>query len=300
MPEKPFVTQLAEDLAKDTCSLSESMRKARLAAHRLGVQGVSKWIDAELKGYGPADELPSYRQKQGLLQGYNPYHGWQPVMSEDREFIKKISRAPIGSPIAVIESDVRTADDGKILEFSLPPETRNAFSLMLNVPTNVRLLLPPSTPLDILEAVRNLLTDWCLELEKSGVLGEGLTFGDLERAAAPGATERFVVNNYGTIGNIVGEASQTAVSANVLTTEMLSSVKALTQQVSASSSLLPAEIRSTVTTINSELAAEADKTKPDSSRLRELGASLRKVTESATGNLAAQGILTMLRSIFGA
>lgn len=299
MPDKPFVTQLAEDLARDTYSLSESLRKARLAASRLQLQNVSKWMDAELKGYGPTDELPLYRQKEGLLQGYNPYHGWQPIMSEDREFIKKVSRAPIGSPIAVLENDVRKSTGKEVLEFGLPSEMRNALSSMLSMPTSVRLLLPPSTPLDILEAVRNLLTDWCLELERAGILGEGLSFGDNEKVAAPKATERFVVNNYGTIGNIVGEADRSTVSANLASDETVAAIKALTKQIKDSIDLLPPAVQSSVSRISTELATEADKIPPNPGRLQELGASLRKVTESATGNLAAQGILSLARAIFG-
>ncbi len=145
-----------------------------------------------------------------------------------------------------------------------------------------------------------MLTDWCLELERSRIFGEGLSFGEAEMAAAPKATQRFIVNNYGTIGNIVGEADHSEISASLTTSEALSSIKSLTQQIAVSLDSLPEAIRSSVSELSADLAAEASKSKPDPKRLTELGASLRKITESATGNITAQGILALLRAVFGA
>jgi AbiTii len=295
MGERPFISALLEDLSSDSASLTESLRKARVAAARLKLDNIAAWIDLELKGYADTAELPAYRMKEGLLQGYNPYHGWQPIQSHDRDFLEKMSKAPIGSPIGVIEKDARNTPEH--LEFALPATTRSALSSCLNIPTSVRLWLSPNAPLEIVEAVKNLLTDWCLELERSGVTGEGLTFGDADREKAPKATERFVVHNYGSIGNIVGHSEQSAIVSNALTQEQLDALRNLCIQVSNAESLLPDAIRDDLAKANTDLAAELNEPSPKPGRIAELLASLRTIAEGATGNLAAQGILALLRGI---
>ncbi len=297
MADKPFISGLLEDLARDDVSLTECLRKARLAAARLKLDNIAEWIDLELKGYGATANLPAYRLKEGLPLAYNPYHGWQPIQSADREFLEKISKAPIGSPIGVIENDARRKPGH--LEFGLPAAVRSAISQSLNFPASVRLWLSPNTPLEIVEAVRNLLTDWCLELERSGIIGEGLAFGEADQRAAPSATDRFVVHNYGSIGNIVGHAEQSTVVGSSFAPEQLTSLRRLTAQISQSAPLLPEGIRSELEGVNTQLSTELKAPQPDGSRVKELVSSLRKIAESATGNLAAQGILTLLRAIVG-
>lgn len=297
MSGRPFTSVLMDDLARESVSLTESLRKARLACFRLKLSDVGRWIDLELKGYEETVDLPTYRQKRGLLQAYNPYHGWQPVLSHDKDFIDKLSSAPIGSSIGVLERQAR--DPGEFMEFALSAGQRTALSNLLEFQTNVRLAIPPTTPLEILEAVRNLLTDWCFELERSGVTGEGLVFQAEDERMAPKATERFVVNNYGTIGNVVGNAHHSELNAGDLSAVQLESLAELSKSIEISLASLPSELQSKLKSINLELAAEIEKSSPNSALLAELGGSLRKVAESAAGNLTAQGILAALRSIFG-
>jgi hypothetical protein len=51
------------DLATDSSArLSDVLRKAKVLAARLGNQAFKQWVDRELNGYKPNDELPPYRK----------------------------------------------------------------------------------------------------------------------------------------------------------------------------------------------------------------------------------------------
>ena len=296
MRPKSFVSQILEDLVKDSTSLSEVMLRCRIVASRLGLDEMGSWIDRELKGYGEVAEVPPYRTKQGLPQAYNPYHGWQPIMSKDKDFLSTISKAPIGSPISIIERDAKNSCKQSQIEFGWSAEHRNILSSMLDFNTNVRLLLNPSAPLEIYETVRQLLIDWLLELEKAGVAADDAVASQSELQAAPTATDRFIVNNYGTVANLIGIANQSSQSAT-LTAQGLADLGRLAQQVIQNSDLLPAEIRQEALSASKDISDELARPSPNQHRLKEASASLRKVAESATGNLLAQGILAVLRSL---
>lgn len=292
------IPQLANELALGKATVTECLRKARLIASRLQLEVTGDWIEKELRGYKSGDTVPPYREVAGELQGLNPYYGWQPVLFEDPKNAEVFSKMPIGSPFATIEADVRN-DNSAGYEFGLSSEQKSVFSKALPRRVAIRVVLPPPTPRIIVEAVRELLTDWCLELERAGILGEGLEFSEPEKAAAVAANNQFIIQ-HSVVGNLVGAASSSTVSSSSVGQIEINALKDLIERIRESLDGLPKEDRPMVSEIADKLALEADQPHPDVGIIGEYLASLRNVAEGAAGNLTAHGILVGVRAIVGA
>ena len=69
----------------------------------------------------------------------------------------------------------------------------------LGVPLQATRRLSRSAVVGIIDAVRNMVLDWCLQLEEDGILGEGLVFTAKEKAAA--AQSNYVINYNGPVAH---------------------------------------------------------------------------------------------------
>ncbi len=75
-----LVTNFQKDILNSKKSVTEILRTAKLISAKLGLTDISALIDAELNGYKPGAEAPSYRVlRGGTLQLFNPYRGWLPA-----------------------------------------------------------------------------------------------------------------------------------------------------------------------------------------------------------------------------
>jgi hypothetical protein len=70
------------------------------------------------------------------------------------------------------------------LEFPFDPETELNLMKRLHVPLRTTRHVSGASVSGILHAVRNMVLEWCLQLEKDGILGEGLVFSAKEKEAA--------------------------------------------------------------------------------------------------------------------
>jgi len=122
---------------------------------------------------------------------------------EDIKSQNILSERAIGQPIGELE-DISLRAKNDALQIPLPPEIirkyfANSESYRLGmVPT---LLVGRASVVGILEAVRNKILAWSLELEKNGILGEGITFSQKEVQKASHVT--FNIGNFsGVLGDI--------------------------------------------------------------------------------------------------
>lgn len=100
----PLILQIQADTLDSKASLTDALRKAKLACSKLGLTEFGKWIDKEMDGYVDAtvDDLPEYRKLYGTPEGFNPYHGWRPIVFETSATLRAFSLAPISSSIPSI------------------------------------------------------------------------------------------------------------------------------------------------------------------------------------------------------
>lgn len=296
----PIVRKLQGDAINEDISVSSLLRKAKVIATKLDLKDALVWIDRELDGYMglSTEELPSYRRLTGDLEAFNPYRGWQPVHFHNTETARVCSQAPIAPAIEVLEKDLKDGCEG-CFEFNLPPEIKSHLISILKTPTDVRLKLSYGEIYNIVCTVRNLILDWSLELEKAGILGDDMEFSQEDKREAAPVTQHFFAQNIGVVGNVTDQAHVTNHQSAAIGVDLdLTAVKDFVKQARQALSLIPETMRnqleSTVLSLDEELAED----KPNEAKLRKLLQSAKSICEGAAGNLAAQGIIGLLKGLF--
>lgn len=202
------MTSLVLELQRAAMSPAEKVadvvRKASVVATKLGLSAFKEWCESELNGYGDK-AVPRYRSVRGQLKAFNPYNGWIPVMIFDGDIMERLSSREIGQSIGELQHLYETRSDDSNLQIPLPHEWiqkifKNSPEYRLGmIPT---LLVGHAQLYGILEAVRNRILEWSLELEAKGVFGEGLTFTKDEVTKAS-----HVVYNIGAFSGVLGNVS---------------------------------------------------------------------------------------------
>jgi hypothetical protein len=75
-----LVDQLQSAALDRNVPVEDLLRRAKVVATKLESHQFLSWIDREMKGYGPDDPVPEYRELSGIVEAWNPYHGWQAVI----------------------------------------------------------------------------------------------------------------------------------------------------------------------------------------------------------------------------
>src|SRR5260221_5003326 len=194
-----LVLEIQRDALDKDVPVTTLLRKVRLAAAKLQLTTVEEWVGHELNGY--SGELPPYRRTRGTPTLWNPFHGWQPI-GGDAAFLEIASEVQISESIASIESGLKAKPTGGSIYMPYSPKQLGALSNLVgqNV-ARAGVDFSSGTLAHIVDAVRNLVLDWAIELEKKGVVGEGMTFSPNEKKIA--ATNP-VAFHIGTITNFAG------------------------------------------------------------------------------------------------
>jgi hypothetical protein len=176
---KSLVHELQQEAMNPNSRLSDILRKALVVASKLKVDEFKIWIESEMKGYPKAEDIPFYRRVNGSVKAWNPYNGWIPVIVQDSRINDLISNRSIGQPISELESLCHQKDEGEALQVPLPHDwimklfSKSEEYRLGMVPT---LIIDKSKLIGILDAVRNEILNWILELESQGILGDGMSF----------------------------------------------------------------------------------------------------------------------------
>jgi hypothetical protein len=199
-------------------------------------------VTVELNGYmhKSSEEVPEYRKPHGTPEAFSPYQGWLPIQFHSSEQEKGFSLAVIGMTIPAIEESLRTASASPGGEFSFPypPEVQKAICRSLSWgDSTLRIRLSVSQATNILNAVRNILLDWTMEMEKQGILGTDLSFTQQERSTSAEVTAQTVTYfHIGQVGALVQRAEQSVVQGGIdstlnLTQDAREALKAVTGAV---------------------------------------------------------------------
>jgi AbiTii len=180
------------------------LRKAKVVASKLNLTDVVQWLDFEAGGY-PGDDgtIPNYRKIRGVVEGLNPVRGWMRVQFEDPQVEELASTCKTRQPIAELEALLKGSGT---LRFAAAPTVGRDLEYAIDS----RLSVSQSQIYRVLEAVRDRVLDWTLELERAGVTGDGLSFSpeEVHRAAEPSIHLNVeTMNMTGNIGNISGRAT---------------------------------------------------------------------------------------------
>lgn len=192
----PIVASLVANFQKDVLDSSKSvtdiLRTAKVISAKLGLNDIEEWIAAELNGYPDLDleSLPSYRSVDGTLQVQNPYHGWMMVTGE-----------PAPPPMTFPSSISQIEEFSKQETVYISPRIRLPVSPPVYESLPQRVVFSGIVFKGMIEAVRDRLLDWSLELEQRGVTGENMSFDQQEKQAAQ--SQIFNIQHFkGVLGNV--------------------------------------------------------------------------------------------------
>ncbi len=295
-----IVIELQRDALDKSIRTSDLLRKALLVARKLKITDLESWVLSELNGYSDTDiaSFPAYRWVSGEIKSFNPYNGmWMPIIFSvsEADVHHALTRRPCGQAIAEIENLISTTKEGKL---SMPYSSNVQAKLikagdLMSPPV---LIVSESRLHGIVDAVRTTILNWALKLEESGINGENLSFSDEDRKMASK-----IVFNIGSMSNSQIQA-ETLHSQQLLINASLDPKVILDFVTKARMSLPELQLEDTQKKeLGSELdtlEAQAKSPKPKSNILHESLKSVRTILEGAAGRLAAEGLITVIKSMF--
>lgn len=207
-----------------TVSISDLLRRVKLAAVKLNLQDAVEWVDLELKGYAGIEDndVPQYRYAHGRLMEVSQHWGTKPALGDPKTiaFLSFIILKESISSLAELSKS-----DGKL---AMPVDAdiqANIFKAVGGYNRSLHVEFDKSVPIAIMSRVRDLVLDWACALEKQGILGEGISFSMEEKKKAEQAAQSVTIN-YGHIhnGDTHGNQNKTVIastdnSVNTITTE---------------------------------------------------------------------------------
>jgi len=203
--------------------ISVVLRKCKVLAARLGNEAFKKWVDQELNGYQNKDTLPDYRILYVNSKGdfIGPFgsalkNADIPLACIPKKYREGLDKSYCMQPIAAYVSLLKTAD-GDNLQEQWSPEL--VALVGRNIYENVNCLsawklIPNTSILSIVEAVRNRILDFVVEIEH-----EAPDAGEASPATQPISQEKvtqvFNTTIYGSVGNIAEGSQQVTQTAIV-------------------------------------------------------------------------------------
>lgn len=293
-----LVHELQRDALDPKVSVSDLLRKALVVSRKLSIPDIQEWLSYELNGYPPNDDvIPDYREVRGSPKVWNPYHGWQPIIFQDNETADIISTKKNSQAIGELD-DLVSREESRQFQMEFPNEIHNALISMMDVPMQPTLMIPRTAIIGILDAVRNKVLDWALELESNGVIGEGMSFTEKEKQAAHSVTYQ-VTNNIGSMTNSQLQQDSPNSSQSLSVNDDLSQVARFIETLKGQLEGLQLEqnqkeeLNAEVVTIESQLSSP----KPKPVIVKESLKSIRSVLEGVTGSLIASGLVAQLTAL---
>lgn len=298
MVENSLVLDIQKDATSGSASVASLLRKAKAAAVKLNITEISNWLDRELNGYtdiAPVD-LPEYRKLRGFPRFHNPMYGWRPIHFHDRETDEIFSYAYVFQSIGTLEDTLETMNRNSMLAVPYDHRRRNKLLQMLEIQTECTIMINPADATNIIDAVRNQILTWSLDLERNGILGEGFAFSETERRQAQPVAHTFYAQNIG----VVGDASRGANISNTQSANIdinIEEVDRIISQIRQNEQFLPDDLRETILSLLEEIECERRSDAQSPHKIRNILSRMKGICETATSNLAVQGIVSVIQRI---
>ncbi|MCJ8352306.1 hypothetical protein [Moritella sp.] len=295
-----LVLELQREALDRNVLVSDLLRKALVVSKKLAISEIGTWIKNELAGYYTSDEesIPDYRNVRGEVSVYDPYQGcWQPLNVGTSELENILSIRKINQPVGELDSLV---NDHKEICLQVPfnQSVKNTLMKRMNVQLNPTLIVPQTAVVGILEAIRNEILNWSLDLESRDILGNGMSFSKEEKQAAS-QTNYHVTNHIGSMQNSQLQQDSAGASQTLNVTQPKADVSAFIEELKASMHDLglnkddTAELEAEVFTIEHQLGSP----KPKNIIINESLKSARSIMEGITGSVLATGLLAQLTAL---
>lgn len=290
-----LISEIQRGCLDDGVSVESLLRRVKLAATKLDLGQLETWVDNELNGYSRG-ELPEHRKLHGQPAAWNPYNGWIPIQTADEFMTDLLSTARVAQSIGSLRDLVSREGNG-LYHFPIPTEIVNEINKLMNIQTpRMVVQIPRGGIVGILDFVRNKVLDWSIEMERSGVLGDGFTFNATEVESAKTVMTTF---NIGSIGNFAGNMGDGNISGDIaLTDASVADIRDKMEQLrDVAPQLIEAGANSNLPNVIDAVIVETEQSSPDRARLRGLLHDVRAAMAGAAGNLTAEGAIALVGGI---
>jgi len=273
-------------------SVSGLLRKALVVATKLKLKDFETWVAGELEGFPTDVEVPRHRVLRGELRMERLRTGWTPVRFQSAEERDLVSMIPIRESTSEIEALVaHVSGSDKNLTFPVPACVQSLLDDQHQVPVRALLFVSPTSLIGALDAVRNQLLRWSLQLEAQGIMGEGLTFTAQEVRAAQSI---HVTNNFSHVQNAQVQTNSTGtLEMTVADQGQLRAVINLLDAANNEIAGLPKEDRERLDRDLESLKLQLESGTPKRSIVRASMASIRAILEQTAGSFAGAVLAKM-------
>jgi hypothetical protein len=293
-----LIEEIQRDAFDHKIRVSALLRKVKAAASKLNLPPTEDWVEQELNGYRGISKLPEYRVVHGSPKALNPYNGWIPIVLGDEELDAIVSTCHVAQSIASIES-LLEKNETNFVQFPLPPKMIVHLNSLMDIRLGTMAVHVSTSQVDgLLDAVRNVVLEWALKLEKAGITGEGMSFNPKEKQIAAAST----TFNIGSIGSMVGNLGSNNVSGDINASDIvIDEVRFLVDQLEPHVNSLKAVGVNAKLLESSlvELKKQTQSGSPDQSKIKDALSDLRNALSGAMGSLVASGALALIAKIFG-
>jgi hypothetical protein len=207
-----LVIELQKDCLNSKVSLTELLRKARFIAQKLDIAEMIDFCTNELEGYTKS-AVPKYRWILVTYKFFNPYGGWSPFELPSTGLLSKLLKRPMQLSIGEMEQFLQSSED--VMTMGVPAEVQTKLCEWSNLPIQfeIKSFFSKTQFAKIFDSVKNKVSDWAIDLERKGILGDEYQFTEQEKRKASDMT---VINNYGNINgsNFVGSATNSMLNVN--------------------------------------------------------------------------------------
>lgn len=289
-----IVLELQRELLNKNCDILQMLRRAHVIAFKLNLSDFDVWIQNELNGYKKECDLPNYRKLKGELKAKNPVRGWIPVVIVDKNLEAIFNEVPIYESISYLLDVDKRSQDG-YFHFLCSAKAAIQISKFADLPTYMECAVFFSTVniIDVVDKVKNRLLEWTLDLEKNGILGENMTFNEMEKESAKAVSQQ--INYYAPVinGNVNGSQiisgnNNVARYNEALTTTMIKEIRESLEKESIS----PTDKEDAIELLEDVSKKIAEKRKPNIIKVSVDGLKnfVTTVGANATASLVAEKI----------
>lgn len=207
------VLELQLEIINNSSDIISILRKAHLIAAKLSLKDFDLWIQNELNGYQKYDDIPEYRTVVGEIKAKNPYYGLIPVMMP-KDMAYQLSKRKLPNSISDI---VDLQKKNEFITITLPMEISEILCANEGIVFSCYFVFGAHCLSSIIEKVKNTILEWCIKLEKDGIVGDDYIFSDKEKELARQLPQQ-INNYYGQIVNGNVNNSQLVTGDNNVTT----------------------------------------------------------------------------------
>lgn len=278
-----LVPKLVEMASTSSVSTTDLLHCALVVAQRLAVPDLVDWIKSELNGY--TGEIPDYRILRGQLKAISPTAGLTTLRMESAEYQEIFSIAKITQGIPEL---IASENNTNPFLIGFPPQVEHDLMALMPVPMKPAIKLLKSQLQTIHSNVRSRILIWGLELESSGIMGEGMSFKEQEQTIVH--NQNFHFNNVSNLNAQIGSNGSTQTQTNTTTGHSLDALRGLIDALGealdrgAMQGEAADEIRAELAT----LRAQAASPRPKLDIIKAAALSIKEVAEGAAGNILGE------------